>query len=92
MSSQDIARTAYMINIDAVAFGDYCNIYGSSADGDAIINLGAYDMAVEKAKTLGINVYKTEDLDGYFAANGKGPRSPTILFIQIRGQPRTRLR
>ena len=73
MSSQDIARTAYMINIDAVAFGDYCNIYGGSADGDAIINLGAYDMAVEKAKTLGINVYKTEDLDGYFAANGKGP-------------------
>ncbi len=78
MSEEEIASTVFMVNIDSVAFGDYCNIYGGVADENGnVTQTEAYDLAVTTARSLGINVYTTEDLDGYYAANGEGPAIET---------------
>ena len=83
MSDDDIDSTIYMINMDSLAFGDYCNIYGGSyGDGGIEINESqlespqateAYDFAVSAAEAMGIKTWKTSDLDGYYASNGTGP-------------------
>ncbi len=75
MSEEQAASVLYMINIDAIAFGDYCNIYGGCQDAETkiISQLEAYEYACQKAKELNYNVYGPEELDGYFAEHGSGP-------------------
>jgi len=77
MSSEEKKSTLYVINIDSIAFGDYCNLYGGSTEtmlmSEKISNTEAYEYAMNKAKALGFKTFKTEDLDGYYAAKGKGP-------------------
>lgn len=87
LSDAEIASTLYMINLDSLAFGDFCNLYGGvyGDDYDApyieIVegeplpepeHLEAYDLAADFAEALGFRVYRTADLDGYFEANGGG--------------------
>ena len=87
MSEDDIASTLYMINLDALAFGDFCNIYGGVygddydspfielVEGEPLPEpdqLEGYSFATDVAEALGFKVYRTDDLDGYFEKNGKG--------------------
>lgn len=76
LTKEEVKNTAFMINIDSIAFGDYCNIYGgvTSDDGKKATATGAYELAMAKAKALGYNVFDTKKLDGYYAKNGKGPK------------------
>ncbi len=81
MSDSDIAKTQYMINIDAIAFGDYCNLYGGKqANNGTISKLETYSLATAKARYLGLKTYESEDLDGYFAKNKKGPEIERYAF------------
>ena len=77
MTSKEIKNTEYMINIDSIAFGDYCNIYsGESVDyilWQTVKNKEPYELAMNAAESIGIKTYRTEDLDGYYATNGEGP-------------------
>ena len=87
MSESDINSTLYMINLDALLFGDFCNIYGGIYGEDYISpffafdedeplpepeQLDGYNFATETAEILGFKVYRTDDLDGVFEENGKG--------------------
>jgi len=83
MTKGEIDSTLYMINLDALAFGDYCNIYGGSfgEDGMAIgidqleepEATEGYAFAADTAERLGFKVLRTADLDGYYAKHGTGP-------------------
>ena len=74
MSSKDADRTVFFINMDALSFGDYCNIYGGSESlTGKVKDTEVYDYAVDIARSIGITVYTTEDLDGYYASHGCGP-------------------
>ena len=75
MTDAEIASTLFMVNIDAISFGDYPNIYGGFQDEETgeVTQMEAYDLACAKAEALGFTVYTTSDLDGYYAANGTGP-------------------
>ncbi len=75
MTEEEVASTEFMINIDSVAFGDYCNVYGGAMDAETkeVTQTSAYELAMDKAAALGMKTYTTEDLDGYYAANGAGP-------------------
>ena len=85
MTEDEVAQTAYMINLDSLAFGDYCNLYGgvSCNYADEFLffdeapeeprETGAYDFAASTAESLGLGVYRTDDLDGYYAEHGTGP-------------------
>lgn len=83
MTEEEINCTIYMINLDALAFGDYCNIYGGAfgEDGMAIAvdqlespeATEGYTFAADTAEQLGFKVMRTADLDGYYAKHGTGP-------------------
>lgn len=75
MSQSDISKTLFMVNIDSIAFGDYCNLYGGIQDDSikTVIETRAYELAMEKAKELGMTAYLTPDLDGYYAEHKAGP-------------------
>lgn len=84
MTQEEIDATLYMINLDALAFGDYCHIYGgdieklSSDDPrqkeSAVSDLTeAYDFAADTAEQMGFQVMRTADLDGYYKKHGTGP-------------------
>lgn len=74
MSENEVAKTLYMINMDSLAFGDYCSIYGGETTPEkSVIRTEGYVFAMQRAEELGFKVWRTEDLDGYFAANQKGP-------------------
>lgn len=83
MSAKEKNNTLYMVNIDSIAFGDYCNIYGGTQN-DAqktVSQTGAYELFMKKAAELGITAYTTEDLDGYYAKNGEGPEiEPNAVY------------
>ncbi len=89
MSDEEVASTLYMVNLDSLAFGDFCNLYGGVYGDDydvdylAIVEgeeierpqprqLEGYEFAADTAEQLGFRVYRPEDLDGYYAANGRG--------------------
>lgn len=76
MSPADVSRTRYMVNIDSVAFGDYCNLYGGDQDDGSktVKNTGAYELALKKAEKLGMKTVSTADLDGYYAKHKAGPK------------------
>ena len=95
MSAEEVASTVYMINLDALAFGDFCCIYGGvyGDDYDAgYIELSegeplpapehteGYTFAADIAEALGFRVYRTEDLDGYYAAHGNGMDPEDAFF------------
>ncbi|WP_350454095.1 M28 family metallopeptidase [Slackia heliotrinireducens] len=83
LTPEQAASTVCMINIDAIAFGDYCNVYGGHQDPDTkqITLLQAYTQACAIACKLGFHVWGPEELDGYFAAHGEGPAlDPLGLF------------
>lgn len=75
MSEEEITSTALMINLDALAFGDYCNIYGGVTDRKTgeVTQTEGYDLAVRYARELGFHVYGPAELDGYFEKHGEGP-------------------
>ncbi|MCR4601086.1 MAG: M28 family peptidase [Clostridia bacterium] len=74
MTEEEVASTLYMINMDALAFGDYCNIYGGNCDDENNTFLTeAYELAMDRAETLGFKTWRTGDLDGYFNQHGTGP-------------------
>lgn len=74
MTEDEIKNTLFMINIDSIAFGDYCNIYGGITKDEKVELTDGYELAMNRCEELGYKVYRTTDLDGYYAKNGKGPR------------------
>lgn len=82
MSDKEAAQTLYYINLDTLVFGDFCNIYGGVfgdygvdtdyVPGGTVTAVDGYSFAVETAKSLGVTVYTTEDLEGYFAEHELG--------------------
>ena len=60
MSEEDIAKTKYMINMDSLVCGDYCNLYGGVQDDETktVSATEAYDNAVKVAESIGIE-FKT---------------------------------
>lgn len=76
LSAAEVKHTQYMVNIDSVAFGDYCNLYGGDQDdaSKTVKNTGAYRLALKKAAALGIQTLTTADLDGYYAQHKTGPK------------------
>lgn len=83
MSETEIDNTLFMINMDSLAFGDYCNIYGGVTDFETgkVTETGAYNMAMKRAAALGYHTWSTSKLDGYYARNGHGPAlDPKGLF------------
>lgn len=75
LSRADAEKTAFMVNIDGIAFGDYMNLYGGAQDPltGEVTQTSAYELALARALELGFTVFKPADLDGYFATHGKGP-------------------
>lgn len=65
----------YMVNIDSIAFGDYCCVYGGYSDVETgeVSRTDAYEIACLKAKNLGMEVYGPSELDGYYKEHGEGP-------------------
>ncbi len=82
MTSEEVEKTIYMVNIDSIAFGDYCNIYGGTTNHETgeVTDTSAYDLACQKADYLGFNVWGPEDLDGYFEEHGIGPDIETLTI------------
>lgn len=80
MSKTEISNTLFMINMDSLAFGDYCNIYGGVTDFDTgkVNETSAYKTAMKRAKSLGFHTWDTAKLDGYYAKNGHGPALDSI--------------
>lgn len=80
LSKTEIGNTLFMINMDSLAFGDYCNIYGGVTDFETgkVSGTGAYKTAMKRAKTLGFHTWDTAKLDGYYAKNGHGPALDSI--------------
>lgn len=76
MPKEEVEMTEYMINVDSVAFGDYCNIYGGVQDDDnkVVKQTEAYDLAMKKAAKLGMKTYGTKELNGYYKEHKKGPK------------------
>ena len=81
MTKEEVDSTLYMVNIDAVLFGDFCNINGGVYGEDYLANgffptedgsvpevrqTEGYDFAADVAESLGYKVYRTKDLDGVF--------------------------
>ncbi|MBR5969476.1 MAG: M20/M25/M40 family metallo-hydrolase [Lachnospiraceae bacterium] len=83
MTKEERDATLFYINIDSVAFGDYCHLYGgvsSQADG-SVTQTEAYDLAMQRAKALGFSVYDTAYLDGYFERTGAAPPTDDMGFF-----------
>lgn len=59
MTTEEIAKTLYYINLDSVVCGDFTYLYGGVQQDDlTVTDTEAYDNAVEVAKTLGLE-FKT---------------------------------
>lgn len=95
MTDEEISSTVYMVNLDALVFGDFCNIYGGvfgdDYDADYIAldegeplpdpeHTEGYDFAANVAEALGFRVYRSADLDGYYAEHGKGMEPENAFF------------
>ncbi|MDD6038478.1 MAG: penicillin-binding transpeptidase domain-containing protein [bacterium] len=80
LSEDEAESVIYMINMDAIAFGDYCNIYGGKQDSvtKEISQTEGYEYACKVAKQLGFHVYGPDELSGYYAEHGKGPELDPI--------------
>lgn len=80
MTKEDIANTLFMINIDSIAAGDYCNIYGGVTQGETVVRTEGYELAMNRAEQLGFHVYRTADLDGYYQEHEAGPEVEARAF------------
>ncbi|MBP5177346.1 MAG: M28 family peptidase, partial [Clostridia bacterium] len=60
MTDEEVAKTKYMINMDSLVCGDYCNLYGGVQDdkNKTVNGTEAYENAMNVAATLGIE-FKT---------------------------------
>ncbi|MCQ2467790.1 MAG: M28 family peptidase [Clostridia bacterium] len=78
LSKEECAKVIYMVNIDSIAFGDYCCVYGGETKGNGEVEgTWAYELTCEKAKALGFEVYGPDDLDGYYKEHHTGPEIKT---------------
>lgn len=79
MSPDERNDIIYMVNIDSIAFGDYCCVYGgySNIETGEVTRTDAYDIACVKAKELGMEVYGPKELDGFYKENETGPEIKT---------------
>jgi Zn-dependent M28 family amino/carboxypeptidase len=59
MTEEEIAKTKYMINMDSLVCGDYCNLYGGVQDDETqtVKDTEAYDNAMKVAEELGLKFY-----------------------------------
>lgn len=75
LSEEEAKNTVYMVNIDSILFGDYCNVYGGDTNHKTgeVTETSAYELACKKAAYLGMDVWGTKELDGYFAEHKTGP-------------------
>jgi hypothetical protein len=74
MTDEEVKQTIYMINIDSIAFGDYCNVYGGETNFfGSLVRTSGYEAAMDRAEQLGFQTYRTEELDGYYEAYQTGP-------------------
>ena len=82
LNEDDIDKVEFMVNVDAIAFGDYPNIYGGRQNwSGSVSGLDAYYLAVGKVKELGFTMMGTEELDGYFHSHSnKGPEIEENTF------------
>lgn len=93
MTEEEVASTVYMINVEALVFGDFCNLYGGTYGDYSLDKIAVsedslpeaeategYEFAASLAETLGIKVYRTADLDGYYDENGAGMEPEDALF------------
>lgn len=83
MTDEEKENTLFMINMDSLAFGDYCNIYGGVTDFETgkVTQTASVNMAMKRASALGYHVWNTKKLDGYYEKHGEGPAlDPIGLF------------
>ena len=75
MHLKNIRNTLYMVNLDSLVFGDYCNLYGGVQNNlkRKVTKTDAYNLAMKKAAALGMKTYPTKKLDGYYAKHNAGP-------------------
>lgn len=77
MSSAEKHHTICMINLDSLAFGDYCSIYGGESVSfgpfHTVKGTKPYRYAMKLARYIGMDTMDTDDLDGYYAKHGSGP-------------------
>ena len=75
MTEEEKSATLFMINLDALVFGDYCHIYGGMTEKGSGLVTGTegYEKAAARARALGIAVMGPKDLDGYYETHGRGP-------------------
>lgn len=59
MTEEQIAKTKYMINMDSLVCGDYCNLYGGVQDDETqtVKDTEAYDNAMKVAESIGIEFH-----------------------------------
>ena len=59
MTEEEIAKTKYMINMDSLVCGDYCNLYGGVQDDETqtVNDTEAYDNAMKVAESIGIEFH-----------------------------------
>ena len=59
MTEEEIANTKYMINMDSLVCGDYCNLYGGVQDDETqtVNETEAYDNAMKVAESIGIEFH-----------------------------------
>ncbi|BBF42297.1 alkaline phosphatase isozyme conversion protein precursor [Lachnospiraceae bacterium KM106-2] len=76
MKASEVKKTMFMVNMDSLVFGDYCNIYGGlrSSASNKITQLQGYLLAVKKVKELGMKVYGPKELNGYYKKHKRGPK------------------
>ncbi len=95
MPEEAIASTVCMINVDALLFGDFCNLYGGVYGEEYDVlrspketpfplpepeHTEGYEFAADTAEALGFRVYRTADLDGYYEAHGRGMEPEEAFF------------
>ncbi len=56
MSAEEIAKTLYMINLDSLVCGDYCNLYGGVQNDEkkTVEKTEAFDNAMKVAESIGL--------------------------------------
>lgn len=80
LTDEEANSVLYMVNIDAIAFGDYCNIYGGVKNPKTkeITKTEGYYHACSLAKQLDFHVYTPDKLSGYYEKHGKGPELDSL--------------
>ena len=93
MTAEEIENTLYMINMDSLAAGDHCCLYGGVQDNEAqtVRQTEAYDNAMKLAGTLGLTLPRTRGRTGT-SPRGTSTGSIPILLPRPPGIGATTLR